>query len=262
MSAKPLQGLGVLVTRPREQAKGLIQAIETAGGHPVCFPVIDILPRQDPTLLDDLKARLPDTDLLIFISANAVKHSGLNSGDVAGRRTTIACVGKATAAALKAKGIKVDLLPASGFNTEALLALPDLQDLSDQRVIILRGQGGREALAEGLRARGAQVDYTEVYQRQRPDTDPAALLEQWQNAQIQVATATSNESLQNLYDMLGQAGQPLLLRTPLVVIGPRMLKLAQQLGWTGPLIQADSAHTPAIRDALLAFVEGHHKLTP
>ena len=253
MSGKPLQGLGVLVTRPREQAAGLIQAIESQGGQAIAFPVIEILPSQDPSLMDDLKARLPETDLLIFISANAVRHSGLTGADFLNHRPGIACLGKATAAALREQGIDPDLVPESGYNTDALLALHRLQDLQGKQVTILRGQGGREALAEGLRTRGAEVRYAEVYQRKCPETDPTALLKQWREGRIDVVTATSNESLQNLHELLGHAGRDLLTRIALVVIGPRMLKLAQQLGWTGTLIPADSAHNEAIRDALLQW---------
>jgi len=79
--------------------------------------------------------------------------------------------------ALNKAGYVVDLLAENGANSEALLAMPELAQVNGQRFLIIRGQGGREELANVLRSRGASVDYLDVYKRVMPSIDNAKLLE-------------------------------------------------------------------------------------
>ena len=106
-----LADVGVLVTRPRLQAGGLIKAIENEGGNAVCLPVIEIVPR-DQSLVEASLSELAEPDIVIFVSSNAVEH-GLRYVSNA----KIGAIGPATAAAVQAAGHT-----AGGLVTEAAIA--------------------------------------------------------------------------------------------------------------------------------------------
>jgi uroporphyrinogen-III synthase len=259
VSAHGLAGVQVLVTRPAHQAERLCALIRDAGGEPILFPVIGIEPASLSGEAASRITRLDTYDIALFVSTNAVEH-GLALLQAAwparppGLR--IGAVGKATAEALQGHGLLIDLLPADGFNSEALLALDALQRVAGQRVLIFRGEGGRELLAEALRARGAHVDYAEVYRRARPDTDPAPLLTRWRAGGVDVVTVTSAETLENLHNLMGEAGRPLLLATPLIVISARVAERAVALGFRRKPRVAAEASDAGMVAALLAWARG------
>jgi len=153
----PLAGLKIAVTRPRDQAARLARHIEQAGGIPLLFPLLDIAPAQDQRVLREQISRLAEFDLAIFISPNAVQY-GMAAIRAAGelpQKLKIATVGQGSAKALRELGIAEVIAPAERFDSEGLLALPELQHVAGWRVLILRGDGGRELLGDTLRARGA-----------------------------------------------------------------------------------------------------------
>jgi len=165
----------------------------------------------------------------------------------------LAAIGAATARVLAGHGLRVSLVPGQeSYDSEGLLALPELVDMSGRRVLILRGEGGRELLAEELRGRGAQVDYAEVYRRALPMTDPGPLIERWVR-DVQVVLASSVEVLENLTDLLGEPGRDLLRATPLVVVSQRMAARAQGLG-CARLISASGASDDQVVQALCGWV--------
>lgn len=250
-----LQGLRVLVTRPAQQAGRLCKAIESRGGTACCLPAIEIRDPLDRARLAAVVDALASYDLAIFISANAVTR-GLDyitaRGDwPAGVR--VAAVGASTAAALAAHGLAADLVPAQVFSSEGLLALDELQDMRGRRVVIFRGNGGRELLHDTLVERGAEVDYAEVYRRACPAVDAQDLLHYWQPGALDVITVTSNETLQNLFEMAGVQGQPLLRKQLLLVVGARQAALAKRLGFTRRPLLAAHASDEAILAALLEY---------
>ena len=167
----PLAGLGILVTRPAHQADRLCELIKQAGGRALRFPVIEILPPHDTAPLAALIDTLDDADIAIFISANAVEHglALLRARRDLPAALKLAAIGRSTGAALRATlGRGPDICPAERFDSEALLALEAMQKVHGKRIVIFRGEGGREVLAETLRARGATVEYADVYRRARP----------------------------------------------------------------------------------------------
>jgi uroporphyrinogen-III synthase len=242
-----LAGLGVLVTRPAGQGERLCGLIRSANGRPLAFPAIEILPTPEPNTARDLLSRA--WDLVIFISTNAVSQAlalGIDGRWPAARR--LAAVGRATAQALAAGGRAPDLMPASRYDSESLLAMPELSRLAGQRALIVRGQGGRALLGDELSRRGASVRYAEVYRRAIPTTPVDPLLERW-NEDVQVVTATSDEVLHNLRSLLGERGRPLLLDTPLVVISRRTAETAEGLGFRCVRV-ADRAQDEALVRAI------------
>lgn len=242
----------ILVTRPAGQAGHLCGLLETAGHEAIALPTIEILNPADSYRLEALTDTLEDYDLAVFVSVNAVRMGIefiLNQREWPGN-TRIATVGASSADALLPYGLSVDLVPEHQFNSEALLALDEMQDMSGQCVVIFRGNGGREVLRDALLARGADVDYVEVYQRACPAVDAQRMKTLLQRDYLGCITITSNEALQNLYAMAGPEGQPLLVRIPLVVIGPRQATLAQQLGFVQEPVIAANASDEAIVAAI------------
>ena len=99
MPESPLQGVGVLVTRPRTQATELVNAVENAGGTAICFPVLEIIPFDELDVRNSV-SRLGRPDICIFVSRNAVEHGIRYADDGA-----IAVIGPATARAVVAAGL-------------------------------------------------------------------------------------------------------------------------------------------------------------
>ncbi len=247
-----LRGLTVVVTRPEHQAGNLRQLIEAAGGQVILFPTLAIAaPQNRPAVLAVLQ-RLAQFDLAVFISSNAVDYGLRYAAEVGGlpMHLQIAAVGAGTARALHAAGHPPTLVPEHDFNSEALLALAALQQVAGKKVIIFRGEGGREHLADTLRSRGAQVDYVQVYRREKPPVDRAVLLDAWVRHGIGAIVVTSNESLQNLFDMVGSEGQAYLCYTQLVLVSQRAVELAHRLGVQRAPIVAERAGDDAIVAAL------------
>jgi uroporphyrinogen-III synthase len=254
-AACPLAGLGVLVTRPAHQAEPLCDLIAAAGGTPIRFPVIAIEPPADPAVAAAVIDALDGFDLAIFISANAVEQG---VAAVRARRDwppglATASIGEATAQALIERGLAPAIRPTDRFDSEALLEQPALRDMAGKRVVIFRGEGGRELLAEALRGRGAEVVYAEVYRRTLPEVDSVPLCDRWRDGEVGVVVITSAEGLRNLCTLLGPAGEPLLRTTPLVVASDRVLQQAQGLGVGQVARVARSASDQGLFEAVVAW---------
>lgn len=244
-----LDAITVMVTRPQQQQQELAALISQAGGQPLAFPTLEIAPLADQAAAVELIQRLDEFELAIFISANAVEQGVALIKQVRNwpASLALAVVGDSSARALRALGLQATLRPMSDFNSEALLALPELQQVADKRIVIIRGQGGREKLADELRQRGAVVEYLEVYQRRCPDLSLADLE---QREQIDVIVTASNETLQNLYQIAGAQYRDWLVSRPLVVISQRCADLAAQLGFTQPACIATEASNAGMLQAI------------
>lgn len=228
----PLAGRGILVTRPAEQARGLAGLIRAAGGEPIVFPAIEIADMLDLQPLFAVIDRLDEFDIAVFISPSAV-NKALNL--IRARREwparlAAAAVGRGSAKELARCGIGRVIAPERKFDSEALLALPGMSDVAGKRVVIFRGDGGRELLGDTLAARGASVEYAECYRRVKPGADAAALLRAWGRNEVAAVTVTSSEGLRNLYEVIGKLGQAWLKKTPVFVTHPRIADTARELG--------------------------------
>ncbi len=234
----------------------MVERIEALGGTALVYPVLEILEPADPAPVDAVLARLDLLDLAIFISANAVDHGLRRVSECCGgwpKRLAVAAVGQATLEALERQGLTVTIRPSPPYNSEMLLAAPALQRLAGRRVLIVRGVGGRELLRDALVARGASVEYAEVYRRGRPAADPEALMRRRLAGQLDLIAVTSNEGLSNLLDMVGPRWRDTLLEVPLVVIGARTAEQAQRLGFTRPPVVAETAGDAAMVAAMVRW---------
>lgn len=230
--SRPLQQINILITRPEHQSKHLAEHIRKLGGNPVIFPVLEISDIEDKTFLLQLIQRLDKYALGIFVSPNAV-HKAIpliQSKRALPKQMKIAVVGKSSADALKQYGIEQVIMPHNRFDSEALLEHEALQHVSGQRVVIFRGSGGRPLLGDTLKQRGALLEYAQCYNRSKPNVDPSGLLLSWSQGKINAVVITSSEGLQNLFDIIGQAGQQLLTMTPVFATHERIARLAQEAG--------------------------------
>jgi uroporphyrinogen-III synthase len=242
----PLTDLTVLVTRPAVQCAVLCAEIERHGGNAIAFPAVEI----EPVAVQATVVSV-DYDLVVFVSVNAVEHGARQV--TRGGRTRIAAIGRATAAALAAAELAADIVPEAGFSSEALLAHPQLQLTSGARVLIVRGEGGRELLKETFVAHGMAVETREVYRRVRPNVDAGRVAEveaRWSDEGIDVVTATSIETLQNLQALLTERGRLLLSSTTLLVPSRRIVEAAVSAGLRGDAIVAAGADDASMIGAM------------
>lgn len=251
-----LGGAGILVTRAADQAGALASAIEGAGGTPVCFPALEI--RCEPVgAIGSRIADLGEPDIVVFVSPNAARCGA--RALAAWPQARVAAVGPATAASLETAGGDTAILPPGEFDSEGLLATPALADVAGRRVIIVRGSGGRERLAAGLRERGAEVAYLDVYRRERPrpaESAVAALEARWSAGGIAAVTCLSAATYENLRALLGATGRRLLAATPLVTPSRRVLQIAVENGHRGRSAIAADASAPALIEAVAGLLAG------
>jgi len=250
VSEAALAGYGVLVTRPREQSDELANAITDAGGTAIRFPVMDIagIAASD---VSNAFAALPQADVIVFVSRNAVTHSlaAINTGN-----SLLAVIGPATKAAVEEYGSQVDIVPEQGSDSEHFLAHPALQDVAGKTITIVRGEDGREKIAETLRARGATIVYLPVYRRQLhavSGAELAALENSWRDGHIDCVTVMSVATLHNLLQLLPPACHKLLADTPLVAPGARVIQTAER---SIPGISTVMAQGPQAADIISALI--------
>ena len=243
-----LQGKRVLVTRAQEQNEDFSRQLAAVGAIPIELPTIQIVPPDDPAPLEAALGRLAVYDWLIFTSANAVKYvwqrlllGGKSTAGLPAAR--LAAIGPATAAALTELGLTGALMPADHIAEALVESMPDIRG---QRILLPTADIARPTLADGLRARGAIVDWVVAYQT-RPAEAPADLKARL--AEVDIITFTSSSTAQNFVAMLipkgeaegagkgageqggrGAGGTDSLERAVIACIGPKTAQTVRDLG--------------------------------
>ena len=242
----PLAGAGVLITRPAGQCEELASLVEAVGGHAFILPAMSIEPTGAATSWPTGLPHIDQYQLLVFISRNAVRFG---AHYLANCRADVAAVGPSTANSLQAQGHPANLVSDQGFTSEALLDHPGLQSMQGKRVLIIRGVGGRDLLRQSMVARGARVDYLEVYSRVDADI-PRHVLDRVRKeldaGRIHFVTATSVQTLENTLQRLGDDAEHLWGRSQLVSASDRVVQKAEELG----IPVAEPAAGPSDQDLL------------
>ena len=253
MTTNSLQDCTIVVTRPVAQAGKLIKKLEGLGANVVHFPVIAISPVENQQQLLAQAESLGNYDIAIFISRNAaIFGSALvkKTGDWP-LETQIAAIGDGTAQQLSELGLSADVVPSGTANSESLLSSSMMNSVEDKRILIFRGIGGREKLADSLRKRGAIVDYLECYERKRPNNDPNILTRLWDRHMMDGIILTSNEGLRNLYQMVRKDDLDRLNTTPLYVISSTMVELCGKLGYKlTPILMPSASDDDVIQSVM------------
>ncbi|MCI1738915.1 uroporphyrinogen-III synthase [Pseudomonas veronii] len=220
----------VLLTRPAEESALLAASLSDVGVFSSSLPLLEIealpvTPEQQAVWAD-----LGRYCAVIVVSKPAARL-GVQRLERHWPRLPWFSVGAATAQVLADQGLDVHY-PPSGDDSEALLALPALREAvarTDARVLILRGEGGRELLAERLREQGASVDYLELYRRFLPAYDPGVLMQRIQLERLNGLVVSSGQGFLHLQALAG-SDWPQVARLPLFVPSPRVYEMARAAG--------------------------------
>lgn len=239
-AAQPLAGHSFVITRPAEQAGRISQMIEAAGGQCIHFPLLQISPLQDyrkfDALLQDIAGEgmtqqgSSQIDGLIFVSANAVEQAfaRLNTlGLSLNPQLPCYVVGPSTRAALQAQGMRNIAMPTNSFDSEGLLALPELQAVQHQHLLIVRGEGGRDLIASTLQQRGAHIHIAECYRRQALQHNTELLDRSWQQHAFSAVLLTSSEAMR--YFLQLARGKAWLSACKIIVNHVRLTQQSQAL---------------------------------
>ena len=270
----PLDGVGVLVTRPEFQAMPLCRILESLGATTLRLPALEIKPLKDRRALIEQLGVLENFDVILFTSANAVRF-GVSFLDQR-RDLTLAALGPATSRALNQAGYRVAIQPGETFDSEALLSHPRLEHVAGHRILIIKGTHGRDLVQQELTRRGATVVNADVYERVPSVFSAAALKlvrERFAAGEMQVITATSLEIGAALLKLAALGATPLgvapLDLAPLepaspdlrgeferahwLVPGERVAMGLRELGLKAPMLRADSAEDQDLAAALIRW---------
>jgi uroporphyrinogen-III synthase len=245
-------GLCVLVTRPASQAEEICPSLEALGCEVVRQPLLKIEAVAETPKIKSQFMDIDQFDTVIAISRNAAEM-GLTYLDQYWPQWPLGvdwiAIGPVTAAVMEAQGLDVKM-PANQFDSEGALAMPELQNVAGKKILIWRGVGGRETLAQTLCERGAEVVYAELYQRLIPQYNE----QQWQQAldQSPLLMVSSGQGLEAI-----AAQQPRISEYVRGIIAPssRVAELAKLLGFSEIQVAAsaqDADMLAAVQDWLLA----------
>lgn len=257
MATAELANCRVLITRPEGRANELLAAVSDLGGSSLHLPMMRIEPlADDESVKKQAVSRCFDLDLyqrLIFISVNAVHH-GLELIEDCWPQWPLKlqcyAIGKATADALRAEHIEV-AETAESMTSEGLLDLASFAAPLNEKILIVRGVGGREHLAEALRARGAAVDYLDCYRRSPPAISGQELAAQLAEHCCNTLCMNSAETLENF---MALSPPEAVLSWPVVVPSARVADTARHLGFSS-IHCAANAGTAATIAALKNIAE-------
>ena len=245
----------LLLTRPADDCAALAQTLAAQGVVSHCMPLLAIEALDETPEQRSAFADLQCYCAVIVVSKPAARI-GLQLLAQHGTPTPDLpwfSVGAATAAVLAEQGLGVHF-PDLGDDSEALLALPALQQAiaaPAPRVLILRGEGGREFLAERLRSQGVSVDYLPLYRRVLPQYAPGELSRQVRAERLNGLVVSSGQGFEHLLQLAGD-DWPALARLPLFVPSPRVAEQARAAG-AQIVVDCRGASAAALQAALEQF---------
>ena len=254
---KPLFGRRLVVTRPRAQAAGFIDALTDLGADVLPCPTIEIVPPASWTPLDAAIDQLERYDWLVLTSTNGVamffdrlreRRRDLR----ALHRARLAAVGSETAAAIAARGLLVDVVPEE-FRAEAVAEAMIAAGVRGGRVLLPRAAVAREILPIALREAGATVDEVPAYETIMPSGDLGELRSWLVDGRVDLVTFTSSSTVRNFVARLGADAEPLLAGVRAACIGPITADTARQAGLK-VVVQPPTYTIAAFTEAIVAHL--------
>ena len=250
-----LAGQLIVNTRPSHQQQGLTDGLRSEGADVLQCPAIEIVAASESAGQRELADNLGDYSILIFVSANAVDYAfRFLLPDAFPRQVKIAAIGAGTQKSVlqHLPHRQHQIIRGQTSNSEGLLDTDELRLVQGDRVLIFRGQSGRNLLGDELSRRGATVDYCEVYRRQAPESLCNELLDA--DVRPTLYLFTSNEGMSNFVGLASESLKPALLATPWLLISERMRESAQQLGHNAEIIIAGDASELGILRSVCEWV--------
>ncbi len=231
MIKKELQQSGVVITRPSHQTNEIKTLVVQHHGHPIEFPLLEIKSKSQSEVFQNMVLKLDHYDWAIFISSNAVQF-GMPAVKYAfhtlPKSTQFAAIGPSTQKALKMFDVNDVLIPDENYDSEGLLATKEMNDIKNKKILIFRGAGGRETLAESLRARGAEVTYAECYERTFPQTNLDLLKVFSEKIHIAAILITSSEACKEFIRLSHIKNMNFLKDVLFIVNHPRMVNALER----------------------------------
>lgn len=254
--AKPLFGRNIAVTRPRAQAADFVEALEDLGADVLAVPTIEIVEPRNWSAVDRAIAALEEFNWVVFTSVNGVERFFarlLERGrDVrALHRARLAAVGPATAAALRRRGLVVDVVPGE-YRAEGVAAAMAESNLRGDQILLPRASAAREVLPAMLEQAGAVVSEVHVY-----DTVPAAgehplLGELIAAGRLDMVTFTSSSTVRNFFARMDGEARSRLHDTAMACIGPITAATVRDFGY--PVAVCAEEYTVAgLTEAIAAY---------
>jgi len=251
-----LQGQVILNTRPLHQQAELTRILQRDGAQLLCFPVIDIEPVAIGPAQQQLAQSIADYDILLFVSRNAVEGAFrfIDSACLPSA-TCFGVIGSATrsvlAAALAGNPCNLDdcLLAGEPYSSETLLQAPALQQVEGKRILILRGQQGRNLLGDELIGRGALVEYAEVYRRAIPAQGSDVF------DRLVAPAFPTLVVLTSVVKLVSESTAQALFRVPWLLISERMRESALKLGHNATVLIARNASETGIRQTICEWAD-------
>ncbi len=233
----PLAGINILITRPVMPASRTATRLASLGATPSVFPTTIIEPPADAAPLNTALAKINDYYAAIFVSPSAAEMTLAPLGSFPKKLPATLHVfapGPGTAEELNTRGVANAQMPETSFDSEGLLALPSLQAsaVKGKRVVIFRGNDGRELLREELIKRGATVDAITAYHRRAPTTPPTGLLELLRAGKVNALSAMSSDAITHLVPLIPVNERAILLFTlPVYASHERIAATAREAGF-------------------------------
>lgn len=241
----------ILVTRPLPAGKLLVERLRKLGQPAFHSPLIDFYPGLELPSLPARLMALRAGDMLFALSQHSVRYASaaLNqAGFYWPTAPAYYAIGRTTALALQQAASHIVAFPPERESSEMLLQLPELQNISGKNALLLRGNGGRELLANTLAERGARVSYCECYQRGLVYYDGPEQSRYWQKLGIDRLVITSGDILQQLYALVpNYYRESWLLHCQIIVVSERLSLEARQLGWHNVLITNHADNDTLVR---------------
>lgn len=242
-----------LVTKPQPQADELATHIHQVGGKTIIYPTFSIEDPLNVAVLQKQIETLSSVDIAIFISPHAVKKTmpyWQTYWPELPKHLSIAAVGKSTQETLQQFGYTKVIYPKTTFNSEALLALPNLQTVQNKTIMIFQGETGRGLLQEVLTQRGATVITAIAYRRVLPSPIHEPTLLEWKKKGLNYVIYTNAEGMLNLFQLVDAKYHPWLKSIPSLVISARLKEIAKTIG-IQHVIETKNARTDMIIETLI-----------
>ncbi len=236
-NAGPLTGVSVLITRPVMPASRTATRLASLGATPLVFPTTIIEPPAEVAPLNAALAKINDYYAAIFVSPSAAEMTLAPLGSIPKKLPATLHVfapGPGTTEELNIRGVANVEMPETSFDSEGLLALPSLQmsAVKGKRIVIFRGNDGRELLREELGKRGATVDAITAYHRRAPNTPPTGLLELLRAGKVNALSAMSSDAIIHLLPLIPVAERNrLLFMLPVYASHQRIATTAREAGF-------------------------------
>ena len=256
---RPLFGKKIVITRPKEQAKGFVKALSLLGAECIEFPTIELAPPESWDALDHAIESITGYQWLVFTSVNGVKYF-LRRLELSGRDVRylkglkIAAIGPKTAGIWYDMGIRPDLMPAE-YRAEAVAVCFKKHGIKGEKILIPRAARAREILPDELRNMGAEVDVVPVYRTMKPDSDTSRVRDLLIKKAIDMVTFTSSSTVENFADMFEKDGRDLqewMTGVAVACIGPVTAGTARQNGFSVSLVAAEYT-TEGLIDSIVQY---------